>query len=251
MIADSVAERKKTIQAKVNKMKKIIKKAKSIDMNKLSNTKMRIIASGGLILAYVIAAALEYFGIPGVRILAMIIIAGMGYEMISTFLKCKKAETKTKPVKFGLFLHWAIFLVILGVAAFEVSSRPWVMLLMLMTISLADVGAWFFGRIIGGDKMWENVSPNKSWSGQIMGIIIGTIGAISYGYLGADTFMAELMWIGISVSLLSQYGDLTASWLKRKLNIKDFGTIIPGHGGFTDRFDGWIYVLPIIWLVTF
>ena len=70
-----------------------------------------------------------------------------------------------------------------------------------------------------------------------------------YGLLGADTFMPQLLWIGISISLLSQYGDLTASGIKRKMGLKDFGTIFPGHGGFLDRFDGWIYVLPLVWLV--
>ena len=73
--------------------------------------------------------------------------------------------------------------------------------------------------------------------------------AVMYGLLGTDTFMPQLMWIGISVALLSQYGDLTASWIKRRMGIKDFGNILPGHGGLLDRFDGWIYVLPIIWLV--
>jgi phosphatidate cytidylyltransferase len=57
------------------------------------------------------------------------------------------------------------------------------------------------------------------------------------------------MWIGISVSLLSQYGDIAASALKRKLGVKDFGNLLPGHGGVIDRFDGWILVMPIVWLV--
>ena len=70
-----------------------------------------------------------------------------------------------------------------------------------------------------------------------------------YGLLGTDMLMPQLMWIGISVSLLSQYGDLTASWIKRKMGLKDFGRILPGHGGMLDRVDGWSYVLPLIWLV--
>ena len=118
-----------------------------------------------------------------------------------------------------------------------------------MIICSADIGAWLFGRLIGGDKMWERLSSGKTWSGQIAGIICGTFAGVMYGLLGADTFMPQVMWIGISVSLLSQYGDLTASWLKRKMGIKDFGTILPGHGGVLDRFDGWIYVLPLVWLI--
>jgi len=63
------------------------------------------------------------------------------------------------------------------------------------------------------------------------------------------TFVSQLVWIGIGISLLSQYGDLTASFVKRKLGIKDFSHVLGGHGGIIDRFDGWVYVLPIIWIV--
>ena len=62
---------------------------------------------------------------------------------------------------------------------------------------------------------------------------------------GNDIVFAVLM--GISMSLLAQYGDLTASYIKRCLNIKDFGNLFPGHGGIMDRFDGWIYILPLMW----
>jgi phosphatidate cytidylyltransferase len=135
------------------------------------------------------------------------------------------------------------------VAINSVGTRPWIILLMLLIVCSADIGAWFFGRLIGGDKMWERLSANKTWAGQIAGIICGTVASIMYGLLGADMFMPQLLWIGMSISLMSQYGDLTASWIKRKLGIKDFGNILPGHGGILDRFDGWIYALPIVWLV--
>ena len=149
-------------------------------------------------------------------------------------------------MKFGGFFVW---LFVMLAAINVVGARPWIILLMLMIICSADIGAWLFGRLIGGDKMWERLSSGKTWSGQIAGIICGTFAGVMYGLLGADTFMPQLLWIGISVSLLSQYGDLTASWLKRKMGIKDFGTILPGHGGVLDRFDGWIYVLPLVWLI--
>ena len=61
--------------------------------------------------------------------------------------------------------------------------------------------------------------------------------------------MPQLLWIGISISLLSQYGDFTASFVKRKLQIKDFSNVLGDHGGVMDRFDGWIYALPLIWLI--
>jgi phosphatidate cytidylyltransferase len=104
--------------------------------------------------------------------------------------------------------------------------------------------------MIGGDKMWERISANKTWAGQIAGIICGTLVYVAYGMLRGIPFAGAvgMIWVGISIALLSQYGDLTASWIKRKMGIKDFGNILPGHGGMLDRFDGWIYALPLVWL---
>ena len=212
----------------------------------MSNTAKRVIV--GVIMALVVALAAlgEYFGIPAVRYLSVLIVIGMIAEMVICIARTPRDILKKNWISFGAFLLW---LCVMLVAANYVGTRPWIMLLLLLIICCADIGAWFFGRMIGGDKMWERLSANKTWAGQIAGILCGTFASVMYGLLGADVFMPQLMWIGISISLLSQYGDLTASWIKRKMGLKDFGRILPGHGGLLDRFDGWIYALPLIWLV--
>ena len=213
----------------------------------MSNTLKRII--GGAILAaiIVVAALLENWGFHAVRWIAVIATLGMITEMI---LAIKRADAKIKSGRsLFVFLGFLAWLIVVLFSAYYVGARPWMMLLLLMIICCADIGAWFFGKILGGDKMWERLSPHKTWSGQIAGIVCGTFASIMYGMLGTDTFLPQLLWIGISVSLLSQYGDLTASWIKRRLGLKDFGNIIPGHGGFLDRFDGWIYALPVVWFI--
>ena len=212
----------------------------------MSNTTQRIIV--GCIMAAIAAglAILEYFRIPAVRYMGIIVVLAMIVEYILCLRKASGDVIQKNWMAFGGFL---VLLFVMLVAINVVGARPWIVLLMLMIICAADIGAWFFGRMIGGDKMWERLSAGKTWSGQIAGIICGTFAGVMYGLLGADTFMPQLMWIGISVSLLSQYGDLTASAIKRKLGIKDFGKILDGHGGVLDRFDGWIYALPLIWLV--
>lgn len=212
----------------------------------MSNTQKRIIA--GIFMALVAggAAVLQYYGIPAVKYLAIAIACAMMVE----FLLClRKTPSDILRKNWKSFVLFALLLGMVIVATFKVGNRPWLILLLLMIICSADIGAWFFGKLIGGDKMWERLSANKTWTGQIAGIICGTCAAVMYGLLGADTFMPQLMWIGISISLMSQYGDLTASWIKRKLEIKDFANTIPGHGGLLDRFDGWIYALPILWFV--
>ena len=212
----------------------------------MSNTAKRVIV--GVIMALVVALAAlgEYFGIPAVRYLSVLIVIGMIAEMVICVARTPRDILKKNWISFGAFLLW---LCVMLAAANYVGTRPWIMLLLLLIICCADIGAWFFGRMIGGDKMWERVSANKTWAGQIAGILCGTFASVMYGLLGADVFMPQLMWIGISIALLSQYGDLTASWIKRKMGLKDFGRILPGHGGLLDRFDGWIYALPLIWLV--
>ena len=193
-----------------------------------------------------LAAFAEYHGISAVRYLGLIIVCAMIAEYVLRLVRTPSASLRQNWLSFSYFM---LMLLLMLASVNYVGVRPWIMLLLLMIICSADIGAWFFGRMIGGDKMWERLSSGKTWSGQIAGILCGTFAGVMYGLLGADTFMPQLLWIGISVSLLSQYGDLTASWIKRKLGIKDFGTILPGHGGILDRFDGWIYVLPLVWLV--
>lgn len=212
----------------------------------MSNTTQRIIVGVGMAFVAALAALGEYFHLPAVRILGLVIVSAMIVEYILCLMRAPRDTVMANLIPFIGFLG---LLAVMLAAINVVGTRPWIVLLLLMIICSADIGAWLFGRLIGGDKMWERLSSGKTWSGQIAGIICGTFAGVMYGLLGTDTFMPQLMWIGISVSLLSQYGDLTASWIKRKLGIKDFGTILPGHGGVLDRFDGWIYVLPLIWLV--
>lgn len=212
----------------------------------MSGTKQRIIVGGIMVVAAVLIGVAQYFGIPAVRYAGVIIAAAMVIEFIICLKRAPRDVLKKHKLLYIVFLAW---LFIMGAAIYNVGTRPWIVLLLLLIICAADIGAWFFGCRIGGDKMWERMSAKKTWSGQIAGIICGTVAAVMYGLLGTDTFMPQLMWIGISVALMSQYGDITASWIKRTLGIKDFGTLLPGHGGVIDRFDGWIYALPIVWLI--
>lgn len=215
----------------------------------MSETTNRILVALGLIGVAFLAALVEYNGIfHAIYWLCIIIGAGMFFE----FLRC--LWLAPRDVMFNT-KNLMIFLAFLGILGLDFASlvtvghRAMLVLMILVIVSMADMGAWFFGRIVGGDKLWEKISEHKTWSGQIFGVICGTLAAILYGYLTLKSFVPQMVWIGISVSLLSQYGDLTASFVKRKLKIKDFSNLLGKHGGIIDRFDGWIYVLPIIWAV--
>ncbi|MXN67018.1 phosphatidate cytidylyltransferase [Stappia sp. GBMRC 2046] len=101
-----------------------------------------------------------------------------------------------------------------------------------------DIAAYFAGRSIGGPKLWPKVSPKKTWSGALGGLMAALIvGAIFSYFTGAGFPVA---WIGAALvlSVASQFGDLFESAVKRRFDVKDSGTLIPGHGGIMDRVDG-------------
>ncbi len=117
------------------------------------------------------------------------------------------------------------------------------MLWLLVTVALADTGAYFTGKAIGKTK-FSDTSPNKTLEGVFGGIIIATI----FGsYIGLE--IAPL-WIAIVVTLVtaatSVFGDLFESYLKREAGVKDSGDILPGHGGILDRIDGYLFAAPMM-----
>ena len=214
---------------------------------KNSDMSLRFMTAAVMLAVLMVAVLVEikFPTIYAVRWIGVAVVIAAIFETI----KCYTQTTREKFQKSAIF--FILFLGLLGLmlkSVYVVGARPWIMLWMLMIIVGADIGGWTFGKIIGGDKMWEKLSANKTWSGQIGGIFCGTLMSMIYCKLfGTNVFNA--IWVGIAVSLLSQYGDLTASFIKRRLGIKDFSNILPGHGGILDRFDGWIYVLPLLWLM--
>ncbi|MBR6548643.1 MAG: phosphatidate cytidylyltransferase [Clostridia bacterium] len=121
---------------------------------------------------------------------------------------------------------------------------------------LADTGAYFFGRFLGKHKLCPEISPKKTVEGFIGGIVCNVAGmiAIAYGYqeLFSANAKVNLPLIGVIAlfgALLGTLGDLSASYIKRSCNIKDFGNIMPGHGGVMDRFDSILLVAPMVYLI--
>ncbi len=125
---------------------------------------------------------------------------------------------------------------------------------------LADTGAYFAGTFFGKHKLCPNISPKKTVEGLIGGTITNALLFVGIGMLYSylcqkDSNPIEINYIFIAVlgaicSLLGLLGDLSASLLKRQCNIKDYGNIMPGHGGVLDRFDSVLFVVPFMSLAT-
>ena len=113
-----------------------------------------------------------------------------------------------------------------------------------------DIGGYVFGKTIGGKKL-TTISPNKTIPGTVGSFIFSIIPLILFTYLDYYNLEFNLnnFIFCLSISLISQIGDLFISYIKRKANIKDTGKILPGHGGILDRVDGIIFALPFSYLL--
>ena len=112
-----------------------------------------------------------------------------------------------------------------------------------------DSWAYLIGKKFGRHKLFERISPKKTWEGFIGGGVVALIFAYlvntTYSYYGlSDVGLSHYMALAFITVVASTYGDLTESMIKRNMNIKDSGHILPGHGGFLDRFDGLIFAIP-------
>lgn len=110
------------------------------------------------------------------------------------------------------------------------------LLLMLGTVILTDISGYFFGRFLGGAKFWPSISPKKTWAGILGGWAMALLLGIVLYALGLLTPIA--VPILVVMSFASQLGDIVESAMKRRAGVKDSSNLIPGHGGFLDRFDG-------------
>lgn len=117
----------------------------------------------------------------------------------------------------------------------------------LLLIWVNDVFAYVTGSLIGKHKMIPWISPNKTWEGTLGGIILCSIASILVGsQLGLNTSQSVILGLGIGI--FSTLGDLFESSIKRTFGVKDSGSILPGHGGFMDRFDSFMMVMPYVWI---
>lgn len=131
----------------------------------------------------------------------------------------------------------------------------WVPLLLLFVLTTAtDSGAFFTGKMIGGPKLCPRISPKKTWSGFLGGIVFAiTIVPLFFMLLVGETnsFIFNQIHLIAIASILAQIGDLFESYLKRTAGVKDSSQLIPGHGGFLDRFDSAIFLIDILLIVFF
>nr|WP_249792459.1 phosphatidate cytidylyltransferase [Bradyrhizobium sp. BRP22] len=118
------------------------------------------------------------------------------------------------------------------------------LMFVLLVVWATDIGGYFAGRSIGGPKLWPRVSPKKTWAGAIGGFVGSLIIAAGFAVLGLGP-VTPLLVLGAVLSVVSQFGDLFESAVKRRFGVKDSSHLIPGHGGLMDRLDGFVAAVAV------
>jgi phosphatidate cytidylyltransferase len=117
-----------------------------------------------------------------------------------------------------------------------------------VTVAAMDIAQYFFGRALGRHKLSPWVSPKKTIEGLLAGVVVAlTIGALLHFFPPFE--LTSGLAVGAAVAVFAPVGDLAMSAAKRSLGLKDMGSVLPGHGGFLDRIDGLLFVIPVAWAI--
>ena len=227
----------------VHEFAQLVSKSSEVSINKT------ITALGG---AYLFLALMSFCTQQSVG--ARVFLPYLGlllYMMITELYLKKKNPTGNWAYSMLSKLYVALPFALLNVLAFQnspetgsVTYNPILPLSIFVFIWLSDTGAYCVGSLIGKHRLFERISPKKSWEGSIGGGIFSI--ASSLGFAHFFPFMPGWQWVGLAivVVIFGTWGDLTESLMKRQLGIKDSGNILPGHGGMLDRFDSALMAIP-------
>jgi phosphatidate cytidylyltransferase len=133
-------------------------------------------------------------------------------------------------------LACAAFPVLRGMEPFGLITVLWIIAVVVST----DIGAYAFGRALGGPKLWPRVSPKKTWAGLLGGMLCAVLAGAVFSAATTGTNVELVCAVSAIAAVVAQGGDLGESAVKRRFGVKDAGTLIPGHGGALDRLDGFV-----------
>jgi phosphatidate cytidylyltransferase len=197
------------------------------------------------VLSFLITASMLTWQLDG-RFMALIPVLLFGYFIAELYSKSEKPLINIA-VNLAGFIYIGIPFSMLNFVVFHAGEyASGILIGILAMVWIYDSAAYVFGNLFGARPLFKRISPNKTIEGLIGGLLVLTAVGFGLGYVFKA--FSPLQWAVISwiVAYFSAIGDLVESMIKRSLNIKDSGDIMPGHGGFLDRFDAFIFVIPFI-----
>lgn len=200
-------------------------------------------AASAAVMIAVVVAAYYVLGDFGLDILVGVVTAICFIEFIFLIIR----TTENIPYRLAAILAGAAYMGLAAVILIDFDIQSFY--IAVSVVILADTFAYIFGTLIGGPRILPKVSPNKTWAGLVGGMTGGFLALVPLIYISSQLQgrldMQALTVAAIAgpiLAIIALAGDLFESWLKRKAGVKDSSRLIPGHGGFFDRFDG---VIPV------
>ncbi|MEM6726710.1 MAG: phosphatidate cytidylyltransferase [Bacteroidota bacterium] len=171
-----------------------------------------------------------------------------GFFLLELFASGKDAFAKVAYILLGSIYIGIPFAMVIHLGISGDQFRPWVVFGIILLIWANDTFAYLLGSWIGKTKLIPRVSPKKTWEGTLSGVLVTILASWLYYLLFGHLVLSQWLVIGGIIAVLGTIGDLIESMLKRSFKAKDSGGLLPGHGGFLDRFDSFIFVIPFVWV---
>ncbi len=175
--------------------------------------------------------------------------------MIIQVLKNSKNPIKNLGIHFFSYVYLVVPLALLNFlfyTSFELNTKVIYLLIGIFSITwINDTFAYITGSLIGRTKLIERVSPNKTWEGTIGGLLFGLLSAYLLFLIFPEMNLQQWLGFALITVVFGNLGDLFESLLKRSINIKESGWLIPGHGGVLDRIDSILFASPFVFLYVY
>ncbi|TKG91150.1 phosphatidate cytidylyltransferase [Puteibacter caeruleilacunae] len=195
-----------------------------------------------------------YFGLLGVS--SMKYTLGIIPLGLLIFI-CELFRKKEKPIENIAYTIMGIVLIALPIALFNFfvfpsyiagEYFPYILFGIFIIQWANDSGAYVIGVSFGKHRLFERISPKKSWEGAVGGVLSALLAAFLLSLLVKELSLIHWLVIGAIISVFGTFGDLVESLYKRTLGVKDSGSILPGHGGMLDRFDSIVFAAPAVFV---
>jgi phosphatidate cytidylyltransferase len=185
-------------------------------------------------------------------LIAPVIIVLWAFVPVAFFMLTQPSPNQQWTADMGKSVLGPVYIVLplalLWMIDLQPNGKLWIFFLLVVSF-VNDTGAFYFGRLFGKHKLYEAISPGKTWEGAVGGLLCSVIAALWFlQILRLHPINISMVALIVFLSVASQIGDLAESMLKRNHGVKDSGGILPGHGGLLDRIDGLLFCIPVLYL---